>query len=323
MDEVLSVLKKERTHHINLSKSYQETWERRSSIRSRPLKPIDFTKEGYFFPESKQPLLLHPEIVQMGEKVKYEILLYSFGKYLTDIITLEVKIINSACNKIIENDLIIQYDDQIKINAQTILIDESYHVYIVRYMLAQINQRFTRLKNFNYPVSDANHSVYEIQSKLDKKYHDIFHIIAVCIFETTLVRELIDFFNSENIHPCIKHYVNDHMNDESKHYTFFFDLLCYTWENLPSDFQEKIGEKLAEFIKLYLHIESDKLFYQNICEHFFNKEKAKQIVNELYKGFDISPDIPIVKNVMNVLKKSNITSHEAVKRGFRNIGWNV
>ncbi|OJW46879.1 MAG: hypothetical protein BGO67_04125 [Alphaproteobacteria bacterium 41-28] len=308
----------------NLTYTYQEVWERRSSIRTRPSKLIDFTKMGYFFPESKQPLLLHPEIINKGEDIKYEILLQSFKKYLIDIITLEIKMIDSACRMIIEDDLPVYYDDQVKLNANTVMIDEYYHVYIARSMLHQINQHFLGLKSFSYPISDASHAVYKLQSSLDKEYCKMFHIIAVCIFETTLVRELIDFFNAEDIHPCIKHYVNDHMNDEAKHYGFFYDLLCYTWNNLSEDFKNVIGQCLAEFIKLYLHIDSDKLFYQKLCESYVeDKDKSIQIVNDLYKGFVISPDIPIVKNVMNVLKKSNITSHNATKSGFAKIGWNI
>lgn len=308
----------------SLTSHYQTMWDRRSSVRTRPLKLIDFTQDGYFFSVDKQPLLLHPEVIAKGESVKYNILLHSFKKYLTDIITLEIKMIDAACRKIIDEPLAVAYKDQIKINAYTVMIDEYYHVYIARCMLHEINQQFPDLKTYEYPVSDANNSVAKIKSCLDPKYHDMFHIIAVCIFETTLVRELIDFFNADNIHPSIRYYVNDHMNDESKHYAFFYDLLCYTWTNMPEDFQVAIGQQLANFIQLYLHIDSDRLFYIDLCASVFDdKQKAESIVNELYKGFVVSPDIPIVKNVINVLKKSNIIEHESVKSGFSKLGWKL
>jgi NADH-quinone oxidoreductase subunit L len=64
--------------NVESSKRYLEKWESRSSIRSRPKKYIDFNQEGYFFPEDKQPLLLNQDIINMGQKIKEEILLAAF-----------------------------------------------------------------------------------------------------------------------------------------------------------------------------------------------------------------------------------------------------
>ena len=154
-------------------------------------------------------------------------MLQSFLKYLNDIVNLEIKLINSVCNIILYHELPVSYSKEIKLNTYTVIIDEYYHVYMATDMMFQINQHFLKLKKFTYPVSDAYNAVASIKSLLDQKYHDVFEILSVCIFETTLVRELVEFFNSENVHPSIKYYVNDHMNDESRHYGFFYDLLCY------------------------------------------------------------------------------------------------
>lgn len=222
----------------NYTNKYQEKWESRGSIRTRPRKVINFSQEGYFFPIDKQILFLSQEVVNLGEKVKEKILLQSFYKYLNDIINLEIRLINLACNKLIYNNMVISYSEETKLNAHTIIIDEYYHVYIAKDMILQLKQYFPNLETFNYPISDSYNSVELIKNQLDVKYHDIFEILAVCIFETTLVRELVEFFNSENVHPSIKCYVNDHMNDEARHYGFFFDLLEFTWKKLADDIKE-------------------------------------------------------------------------------------
>ena len=300
---------------------YQEQWEARSSVRTRPRKFIDFTQSGNFFPKDKQVIFLNQDVINLGQEVKESILIQSFYKYLNDIINLEIKLIISSCNNIIYRDLIIQYDDKIKLNAYTVIIDEYYHVYVAKDMLLQLDRHFPNLKRLNYPVSDAYNAVIVLKDKLDKKYHDIFEIIAVCIFETTLVRELVEFFNSDGVHPSIKFYVNDHMNDEAKHYGFFFDLLCYTWQRLPQEYKDDIGNHLASFVKLYLNMNSEKSFNYNILESLFqDKEKASTIIENLYKGFDITPEIPIVKNVLSVLQKSELLDNAQVKLGFQNIG---
>lgn len=306
------------------SNKYQQAWESRSTIRTRPRKIIDFNEAGYFFPEERQPLLLNKVIASFGEEVKEKILLHSFYKYLNDIVNLEIRLINSACCKIMFGDLIVKYDDIVKLNANTIVIDEFYHVYVAKDMMWQLHQHFKDLEVMYYPISDSYSAFIKIKEKLDKKCADVFEILAVCIFETTLVRELVEFFNTENIHPSIKYYVNDHMNDESKHAGFFFDLLKHTWANIPTEYQDNIGEHLAEFIKLYLNINSDKIFGQDLLKRILKDESQSiQIIEELYEGFDINPEIPIVKNVLAVLRKAGVMENKYAKESFQKAGWNL
>ena len=119
---------------------YQEVWESRASIRTRPRKVIDFDKRGYFFPEDKQPILLDEAVQKLGDEIKERILIESFYKYLHDIVNLEIELINQACMKLIYKDLPVLYTDVMKLNAYTILIDEFYHVYIAKDMIAQLGK---------------------------------------------------------------------------------------------------------------------------------------------------------------------------------------
>lgn len=305
---------------VKNSDAYQKKWEARSSIRTRPEKHIDFKLKGYFFPSDKQPLLLNEEVKAMGERVKEEILLQSFFKYLHDIIHLEVKLINTACHHIIYEPLPLTYPEQTKLNAYTILIDEYYHVYVAKNMMMQLDEQFPHRKKFTYPLSDSYHAVMQTKNNLAKSCHPIFDIIAVCIFETTLVRELVEFFNSAEVHPSIKYYVNDHMNDESRHYGFFYDLLAYTWANLNADYQEQIGKQLASFVSLYLNVNSDKHFNLALLNSLLMDEtKATRYVDKLYNGFEISSGLPIVKNVIKVLQCTNVLAHPEVTKGFKNL----
>lgn len=303
-------------------KNYQLKWETRSSIRSRPRKLINFNKPGYFFPENKQPLLLNKELSQLLKDKKEEILLQTFKKYLYDIINLEIKLISSACNSILYTDLVIPFKNITKLHVYTVLIDEYYHVYVAQDMLLQIDDQFPHLSSMDYPESDAQTAVKKIKQSLPTQYHKIFEILAVCIFETTLVRELVEFFDNEDLNPSIKSYVNDHMNDESRHFGFFFDLMCDIWQRLPDDHRISIGNQLANFIHLYLNIQSDKKFYHELLYQLTNdKVYSHEMIEEIYVGFEITPDIPIVKNVLSVLTKSGLLDCKAVQDGFKNFGW--
>lgn len=121
----------------------------------------------------------------MDNERKSKILTQSLFKYLNDIVNLEIKLINSACNKIIYGDLAVKFDEQIKLNAYTVIIDEYYHVYIARHMINQLREHDADLGALSYPDSDAYVAVTEVMKRLPERCHDIFEIIAVCIFETT------------------------------------------------------------------------------------------------------------------------------------------
>jgi hypothetical protein len=308
----------------NFINKYQKTWESRSSIRTRARKFIDFDQKGYFFPEEKQPLLLDMEIDGLGDEVRQVILLQSFRKYLNDIVNLEIKLISKVCNMLITGNLVIEYPEETKLNAYTILIDEYYHAYIAQDIIIQLVTRYPNLAMISYPTSDAYSAINLVKNQLDSKYHDIFEILAVCIFETTLVRELIEFFNSKNVHPSVRHYINDHMNDEAKHFSFFNELLCYTWSQLPHEYQNEIGSHMAHFIKNYLNINSEKEFNLNLLSSLIDSpSKAEKIVSRLYQGFEIDLEIPMVKNVISVLRNSNVLKNLHVKSGFQKLGWIV
>jgi hypothetical protein len=69
---------------------------------------------------------------------------------------------------------------------------------------------------------------------------------------------------------------------------------------------------------------SEKSFNFNILESLFeDKEKPSIIIEDLYKGFEITSEIPIVKNVLNILRKSKLLDNAQVKLGFLNIGLSV
>jgi len=299
-------------------------WEARGSVRTRPRKTIDFDKSGYFFPQDRQPLLLDENVATLGEQARERILIQSFFKYLHDIVNLEIKEIVSACTKILYADLPVTFSPETKLNTYSVIIDEYYHVYIAQDLMLQLQERYPDLGQFDFPVSDSQRAVAEIKSRLDPKYHDVFEILANCCFETTLVRELVEFFDSPDVHPSIRYYVNDHMNDESRHYAFFLDLMRYVWASVPEDYREAIGSRMGEFVKLYLSVESEKQFnVQLLTEILGDREKAERSIASLYEGFDVTTDMPIVKNVLRAFRNAGVLDHPAVRTSFRRIGWEV
>ncbi len=308
----------------SLGPDYVARWEGRSSVRTRPRKMIDFSQTGYFFPADRQALMLDETVAALPCEAREKILVQSFFKYLNDIVNLEIKEIVSACTKILYVDLPVRLSEELRLNTISVIIDEYYHVYLAQDLILQLREHYADLGEFDLPISDSRRAVLEIKDRLDPKYHDVFEILANCCFETTLVRELVEFFNAKDVHPSIKYYVNDHMNDESRHYAYFLDLMTYLWAALPEDYREAIGSKMGEFVKLYLSVESEKQFNVQVLTGVLgDRERAEASISALYEGFDVTSDLPIVKNVLRAFGKAGLLDHPAVRSSFRRIGWEL
>lgn len=303
---------------------YQNKWESRSSIRTRPRKLINFEQSGYFFPVARQPLFTLQEISEASEEIKSTILLWSLVKYLFDIVRVEINSVCLSCHKILENNAGIIFNEIDKLNAYTVIIDEYYHVYTAQDLINQLQAKYLELRSFDNVFSDSQNAILVIKNKLDIKYHDAFDIIAGCLFETTLVQDLIQYFNSPDIHPSIKYYINDHINDESRHQGYFSEILCYTWGSLDKEYRQNIGKHLPEFIKLYLNIDSEKNFNKYLLEKIgFSTSETNNMIRKLYQGFVVSSDLPVMKQMLSVVQKAGILVDKNIKAFFNEEGFFV
>jgi hypothetical protein len=100
--------------------------------------------------------------------------------------------------------------------------------------------------------------------------------------------------------------------------------MTYLWAELPEDYREAIGSKMGEFVKLYLSVESEKQFNAQVLTRVLSdRERAEAVISTLYEGFDVTSDLPIVKNVLCAFGKAGLLDHPAVRGSFRRIGWEL
>lgn len=301
----------------NTFNDYLKKWDTRSLIRTQPIKLCDFNQEGLLFPPKQQVLLSLPEVIALGEEVKKQILSYSLGKYINDVINEEIKIVNSVCREITEDLSVIKYPPEIKLGAYTVIIDEYYHVYIAQFILEELFQHFPSIKEMDFPIPDTCHAATVIGERLEPECREIFKIMAACIFETTIAKELVSLTENQEINSSLRNYITGHLSDEARHHIFFYELLTYTWNHLSENTQKQIGMHLADFLILYLNIDSEKKFNYELLKFFLKDEnKAHNLIEEIYGGFQITTEMPIVKQVLRVLKKSFIMDHKFVKESF-------
>ena len=300
---------------------HQLVWENKATVRAKPRIVFEKNQGGYFFPLSRQPLSLHPLVEDLGADSLTYLLAQSLYKYTNDFAIIETKVVNQSIFSVMSNSLVIDFSPEQKINLSTIMVDEAYHAYVSFDAMLQI-QEHTNIKPLPLPKTiEIELAIKAIKDKLDPLYHGEFELIAVCLAENTLTKEIVAMLDQDETHPFFQQLIHDHLSDESRHAGIFFHLLEYLWRALPEDYKRSIGRILPEFLTLYLssavQIEFDT---RVLIQLGLTSCQVDEIINDTYGNFQVTQHHPMLKNIISILNKAGVLD-EAVSFEFRKKNW--
>jgi hypothetical protein len=299
----------------------QDKWEKRATVRSRPRIIYDANETGYFFPLSHQPLCLHPEVEALGEDALNYILAQSLYKYTNDIATIETRIVNLAVLSVTTDALQIKFSSDQKINLFTVMIDEAYHAYVAFDAMLQI-QDHTGIKPLSLPKEiQIEKAIKVVMQKLPEKYHGVFSLMAVCLAENTLTKEIVTMIDKNETHPFFQRLIKDHLSDESRHSGIFFKLLSYIWEGIDNDCKHSITKILPEFLENYLGLDVQVEFDKQVLVHLgISSDSADEVLSDTYANFKLTSDHPMLKNILMQLEKAGVMD-DIMLPIFKEKGW--
>lgn len=282
-------------------------WEKRSTVRNRDHIVFDPSYSGYCFPPSHQPLTTHPAVVQRGERALEYLLLQSLYKYSHDIATIETRVVNQAILDTVSGQLLLNFTDAQKLSLYTIMVDESYHAYVAFDAMSQL-QESTHIFPVNFPRKIEIEKALEWSyQKLPIEHHSLFRLVAVCLAENTLTKEIIEMSCTTNTHPFFQRLIEDHLADESRHCGIFFNILSHVWKGIDPATKKIIALVLPGFLEKYLSFSTEIDFNKNVlAEMGFSEEDVKMILDETYMGFQLTKQHPKLKNILAILDKAGI-----------------
>ncbi len=302
---------------------FQDTWELRSLVRSRPRRVLANDMGNlYFYPVSRQPLCIHPVVASLGEEARQVILIQSLYKYSNDIVMIESAVINRSAFNIVKNFLPVEFDFTTRLTASTVIVDESYHAYVALDCMQQVEE-ITRVKALPFPPDvELSKAIDSVKSTLADQYHSSFELIAVCIAENTLTKDIVQMAKEPGVNQFFQHIMSDHLIDEARHSKFFSELLREFWSKLNQDFQEAIGKLLPLFIKLYLSNESQKEFDKKILDSLeLETGIIQQIIEETHGQYEVTQHHPMAKNILQLLSIAKVLEHTMTSEAFKKIHW--
>ena len=307
---------------ITLLESMQQNWETRATVRHKPRIVFDKNQTGTIYPLSLQPLCIHPKVMALGQKELTYLLVQSFYKYQNDIDIIETKHVNQVLLAITADNICgLTFNQQQKLCAYTIMVDESYHAYVAFDAMLQIEQN-TGIKPLPLPkIIEIEYAIEIIKDTLQSEYHDIFTLIAICLAENTLTKDMLSILNQHDTHPFIQRVIQDHVSDETRHAGIFFNILQYVWLKITDEYKYHIASVLVDFLCLYLDRKIQIGFDRTVLTSLgLHPDEADEILNDTYASFQLTRHHPMLKNILCVLSKAGVMD-EFVCPYFKHRGW--
>lgn len=301
-----------------------DNWEKSATVRNRPRKILSNYLDGggYFYPISRQPVSIHPEVEKLGEKAKEYVLIQSLYKYAHDIAFLETEIINRISLYISHKDLGVDFDNKWRLEALSIVVDESYHAYVALDAMMQIQQE-TKVLPLNLETDlSIDLAMDWLKSRLDRRLHKIAELICVCIAENTLTKEIVTMMGRKETNKFFKAILKDHLTDEARHSKFFCNVLSYTWAHLDELDRVKIGQLLPEFIERYLDTSIQQDFDKSILRALgMNEPSVEKVIYESHGDSLLNINHPMIKNIMSLLEVAEVLKNRETHDVFTNKKW--
>lgn len=318
-----------RASFSNLAQNYQtclHRWDKFAVIRSRPRRILSEykTDNDIFYPPDRQPMIIHPVVIEKGNHVIKKILLHSAYKFMLDIAAVEVNNIVKASLKIYNKEFNYDFPKSLTDDMLTIIIDEAHHAYIALDYISQI-EAVTGIQPVTYQQDvELSFFMKKYLARLTGDMANAFELIAICIGENTLTKELFQMQQDTSVHPFFNDVMSDHMFDEGRHSKIFRQALAHAWRVLDSSIRNSIIDILPGFICDYVSNELNIISSQKILEAVgFDQKAVNIIIKDTYPPINRDQLIrrnPVAANIMSVLERAGLLDSDYATETFVRAG---
>lgn len=302
-------------------KSNLAIWDRKASIRSRPRRILEEKdKSQSFFPIIRQPIAVHPLIQVMGQETVSYILTQAVYKFMYEIAILETEMVNKGALMVANDHINVGFPPELRHDALSIIIDEAYHAYVAVDYINQVAE-ITGISPIEIPKKTAVvNAVNSVKSRLEKNLHNKFELIAVCIGEHVLTKDLISIGKEQEVGMFFRNIMADHIIDESRHANIFSYILESLWHWLPHGEKNILGPILPEFMREYLNPDIQKQHDEKVLTSLkINSTTIKQVIDDTYCNTCLSGlnSNPVIINLITLLQRTHVLDHTETKEAFK------
>lgn len=227
-------------------------WYAKATVRnSARICVPDADKEQFIYPLSRQLLGEHPRVQALGRQAVAYVLAQSAYRYMYEICLLETRFVIDCSLNIVGN-LIEGANEEEKLDALTVVIDESYHAHVALDFIIQM-KRVSGIEPLAVPQTHSLLlAVARVLERLPVDAHSDFQLFSVALAEHTLTKDLLSIGREKDATQAFTQVMSDHVSDEGRHASYFAKLMRKRWGQLPDARQRAIGALLPGFLDDYL-----------------------------------------------------------------------
>lgn len=297
-----------------------EKWYANATVRNSPRIIVpDESKGEYIFPKSRQLLSVHPAVEAKGQEVVNFVLAQSAYQYMYEIGLLETRFVID-CGLNIVNNVIEGADEEQKLDALTIVIDEGYHAHVALDFIIQM-KALTEIEPIEVPQTNGNLSaVNRAMEMLPASVRDDFQLISVTLAEHTLTKDLISIGREKDATKTFTQVMTDHVSDEGRHANYFARMMSAHWIRMPEEKRVTIGTMLPAYLDDYLAGDEGRDYDRKILTaagfdgtevDTILRDTNDQYLDKLHSYIDITK-----QNLVKLLQRTGVLDHEPTRAAF-------
>ncbi|MFS7243696.1 MULTISPECIES: diiron oxygenase [Serratia] len=267
-------------------------WDRAAIVRSRPrriLNEQDYQSRQYF-PTERLPLCMHPRVSALGDEALRYIQVQTLYHYLNGIANIELEIINDSTYKLYKNTAGVDFPANIRLEALTVVVDESYHALVALDLINQVEQ-MTGIAPLSMPKdTEASFALALALGQTPDEHRELFRLVCVSLSEQALTTDLIDVIDNEDIFPSFYQIMKDHVADEGRHARFSQQILGHIWRHSDTHAKEAMKRPILTFIEHYTTDAIAKEFSVRMLDHLnMDAETIAAVIHDTYPPADTKP----------------------------------
>ena len=327
----------------SFSKKYLLDWEKKSTVRSGKRSRLDKTMISKVeFPYIIKQFLQYPEIKALTQEQLQPFYLQSLCNVLYGVTQFEVNFVTDQCGKLANKDLGIELSTSIAQVAIAIGIDEMYHAFAARELLADIEEltgvipeasqksssepRKDTLANSNKPAKAPLSPFEYFKNAVPEKLERIAETTLLCILENAVVDDLFEMAKDLQTANPVAIYNREHLQDEGRHKVFFQRLLKYIWGALSEEDRICLGQAIAGYYENYSRPPSYDELLQitsiNLQKLPLSEDVIQSIAPRIAKSMINQPlhETDFFKNPMRLMAFAGVSDHPPTRELFLKIG---
>lgn len=216
------------SHCRTLLEKLANNWHKRAQVVQARKKIAKLNDPELSFDERKDdfrvdllPFKDHPRFQQASVAMKQKILSCGWLAYNEKTVEIESKIISSACNSIISQNVPGLEDGISQQIASDTLVDEAYHIQLV-INASRITREKRNLQQLRLPNFALTTNMYREQSYCSEPWQKILVQLATAIVSEIFISDYLNLLaNDQEIQPLNRLTVATHKQDEIAHGSIF------------------------------------------------------------------------------------------------------